>query len=208
MGGKKRRRGEEGEGEGEEEEKEKVTAQFINIIQGMLFQLYERLYQAVEELALPFPRGFNTSFASLGLKCLPRGVFLQCVDRGIITLTPTFLRDLLLRNNDLDEGKKVYSPLPSLPLPFPFPFPLFLTNSSRLISFCIGARLQAATSTTPARLPQVPRAPRIPSHQGHPQRPSVPSLHTRREGGRERGNERLRRHDSPHRTRHFGSSTL
>ena len=189
MGGKKRRRGKEGEGEGDEEEKEKVTAQFINIIQGMLFQLYERLYQAVEELALPFPRGFNTSFASLGLKCLPRGVFLQCVDRGIITLTPTFLRDLLLRNNDLDEGKKVYSPLPpSLSLSLSLSSS---PNSSRLISFCIGARLQAATSTTPARLPQVPRAPRIPSHQGHPQRPSVPSLHTRREGGRERGNERL-----------------
>eukprot|EP00026_Physarum_polycephalum_P005733 Phypoly_transcript_05771.p1 GENE.Phypoly_transcript_05771~~Phypoly_transcript_05771.p1 ORF type:complete len:610 (+),score=129.13 Phypoly_transcript_05771:202-1830(+) len=83
-----------------------VSAPTISEQQGMLFQLYERLYQAVEELALPFPRGFNTSFASLGLKCLPRGVFLQCVDRGIITLTPTFLRDLLLRNSDLDEGKK------------------------------------------------------------------------------------------------------
>jgi len=63
---------------------------------GTLFQLLERLYTAVEELAFPFPRGFHTNFASLGFKCLPRGTFLQFVERGIITLTPTFLRELLV----------------------------------------------------------------------------------------------------------------
>jgi len=82
-----------------------VSAPNVSEQQGMLFQLMERLYTAIEELGLPFPRGFNTSFAGLGLKCLPRGVFLQCVDRGIITLTPTFLRDLL-RQSDPKEDKK------------------------------------------------------------------------------------------------------
>jgi len=62
---------------------------------GTLFQLLERLYTAVEELALPFPRNFHSTFASLGFKCLPRGTFLQFVDRGVIILTPTFLRELL-----------------------------------------------------------------------------------------------------------------
>lgn len=63
---------------------------------GILFQLLERLYIAVEELALPFPPGFHTTLASLGFKCLPRAAFLQFVERGIITLTPTFLRELLV----------------------------------------------------------------------------------------------------------------
>lgn len=69
---------------------------YYNNNSGTLFQLLERLYTAVEELAFPFPRGFHTNFASLGFKCLPRGAFLQFVERGIITLTTTFLRELLV----------------------------------------------------------------------------------------------------------------
>lgn len=40
-------------------------------------QVMENLYYILEELAFPTPKGFTSEFASLGLKYLPRSVFMQ-----------------------------------------------------------------------------------------------------------------------------------
>jgi len=51
----------------------------------------ESFYCAVEELHFPFPHGFHTKFAVFGLHCLPRYVFVQYIDRGVLRPTDSFM---------------------------------------------------------------------------------------------------------------------
>ncbi|XP_046354825.2 uncharacterized protein LOC124134166 isoform X1 [Haliotis rufescens] len=71
-----------------------------------LFQLYERLYLMLCELCFPSPPGFQTYFTALGFRCLHLRLFLQYVDRGVLSLTGQFVTQLLADVPDCDEDKE------------------------------------------------------------------------------------------------------
>ncbi|XP_067683357.1 protein pigeon-like isoform X2 [Haliotis asinina] len=71
-----------------------------------LFQLYERFYLMLCELCFPTPPGFQTYFTALGFRCLHLRLFLQYVDRGVLSLTGQFVTQLLADVPDSDEDKE------------------------------------------------------------------------------------------------------
>ncbi len=52
------------------------------------FVSMEDLLQALDQLCLPLPDGFQESFTVLALECLPKRLFLQYLERGVCKITP------------------------------------------------------------------------------------------------------------------------
>eukprot|EP00730_Choanoeca_flexa_P016487 TRINITY_DN7801_c0_g1_i1.p1 TRINITY_DN7801_c0_g1~~TRINITY_DN7801_c0_g1_i1.p1 ORF type:complete len:1197 (+),score=278.63 TRINITY_DN7801_c0_g1_i1:461-3592(+) len=70
---------------------------------GVAFEACERLYFVLQSLSFPFPNGFHDKLLRLGYMCLPRDLFLQYVDAGIIKLTVDFVLDRLREPVQDDE---------------------------------------------------------------------------------------------------------
>ncbi|XP_064605343.1 protein pigeon-like isoform X2 [Liolophura sinensis] len=72
-----------------------------------LFQLFERFYMAVQELAYPTPPGFSTYFTVMGYRSLDLSLFLQYVDRGVLMLTGEFVAQVMEDLPDDDANAQV-----------------------------------------------------------------------------------------------------
>eukprot|EP00005_Dracoamoeba_jomungandri_P011699 CAMPEP_0174266720 /NCGR_PEP_ID=MMETSP0439-20130205/31209_1 /TAXON_ID=0 /ORGANISM="Stereomyxa ramosa, Strain Chinc5" /LENGTH=525 /DNA_ID=CAMNT_0015353843 /DNA_START=878 /DNA_END=2452 /DNA_ORIENTATION=+ len=81
------------------------------------FQVMEHLYYILEELSFASPKGFEAEFAILGLKYLPRNVFLQYVERQVFHITAQFVDELFQaldnRTEDLDFKFAIIAKLPA-----------------------------------------------------------------------------------------------
>ncbi|XP_067110970.1 gamma-secretase-activating protein isoform X1 [Osmerus mordax] len=83
-----------------------------------VFHVMCRILEATKSLCLPLPPGYHTLLAVLGVRCLPRHMFLQYVDQGLLQLTETFVSCLMtdLDNSHSNEQLK-FSILKRLPEP-------------------------------------------------------------------------------------------
>ncbi|XP_062339620.1 gamma-secretase-activating protein [Osmerus eperlanus] len=83
-----------------------------------VFHVMCRILEATKSLCLPLPPGYHTLLAVLGVRCLPRHIFLQYVDQGLLQLTETFVSRLMtdLDNSHSNEQLK-FSILKRLPEP-------------------------------------------------------------------------------------------
>ncbi|XP_071960471.1 gamma-secretase-activating protein-like isoform X2 [Antedon mediterranea] len=68
-----------------------------------LYNLLERCYLATDSICFPFPPGFQTCFTCLGYRCLSYSSFLQYVERGVLQLTPEFVRKFFAELPDDEE---------------------------------------------------------------------------------------------------------
>lgn len=78
---------------------------FIHVCAGempqhMLFQVYTKFHEVLEELMLPIPNDFYTKYTVAGYFCLPRHIFIQYADHGIFQLTHQFVDQLNVRTPD------------------------------------------------------------------------------------------------------------
>jgi len=60
-----------------------------------LLYILEQLYSALEYLCIPLPKGFQDLFATVAFKCLPKRVFVQYMERGIVVIGRRFVLDVL-----------------------------------------------------------------------------------------------------------------
>ncbi|XP_013408304.1 protein pigeon isoform X2 [Lingula anatina] len=72
-----------------------------------LFQAMERYLMVTQDLAFPLWKGFHTFFTGLAFRCLDFSLFLQYVDSGILTLTPTFVEQVLTELEDNRETDRI-----------------------------------------------------------------------------------------------------
>ncbi|XP_013396355.1 gamma-secretase-activating protein-like [Lingula anatina] len=67
----------------------------------------ERYLMVTQDLAFPLWKGFHTFFTGLAFRCLDFSLFLQYVDSGILTLTPTFVEQVLTELEDNRETDRI-----------------------------------------------------------------------------------------------------
>ncbi|KAF2364238.1 Gamma-secretase-activating protein C-terminal domain [Trinorchestia longiramus] len=64
-------------------------------VQHRLFALLERYYSATDAVAFPLPQGYNSFFAYLAYRVLPRHVFQQYLHSGVLHLNVDVLREII-----------------------------------------------------------------------------------------------------------------
>ncbi|XP_039616966.1 gamma-secretase-activating protein isoform X2 [Polypterus senegalus] len=74
-----------------------------NSAEWAVFHIMCQILEAGKDLCLPFPPGFHSLHAVLGVRCLPIHTFLLYIDHGVLQLTETFVTLLM---KDLDNTQK------------------------------------------------------------------------------------------------------
>ncbi|XP_053320581.1 gamma-secretase-activating protein [Spea bombifrons] len=80
------------------------------------FHVMCRISEAASKMCMPLPPGFHTLQLVLGVRCLPLGNFLHCIDSGVLHLTENFVVKLLKELDDDGHNEKIkYSIIIRLP---------------------------------------------------------------------------------------------
>lgn len=83
-----------------------------------IFSQFSHFHVALEELCFPFPRGFKKRFTNSGYRCLPRNVFLQFIEHGVLELSYNFVKSVLSNLTQSPEDRTFkYLLLSKLPEP-------------------------------------------------------------------------------------------
>ncbi|XP_043943221.1 gamma-secretase-activating protein [Protopterus annectens] len=81
-----------------------------------VFHIMCHILQATSGMCVPLPPGFQTLHATLGVRCLPLHTLLCYIDHGILRLTETFIKKLLIDfNNSEKNGQLKLSIITRLP---------------------------------------------------------------------------------------------